>query len=108
VHYLSVTRKINCTSTSLVKREQLHTWIAPGLAGARLRLDISKVSRHFDHPAYRSRVAGAAICIVCIVAPRKSPILRSGLLNLLFYELLDSLRCIKATGVAGHNCSIKI
>jgi hypothetical protein len=32
-----VTRKINCTSTSLVKREQLHTWIASGLAGARLR-----------------------------------------------------------------------
>jgi hypothetical protein len=30
-------------------------------------------THHFDHPAYHACVAGAAICIVRIVTPRKRP-----------------------------------
>ena len=60
------------------KRDAAHIFLVRDAGGsAQSRAAIR--TRHFDHLAYRVCVAGAPICIVRIVTPRKPPkMLRSG------------------------------
>jgi len=76
---------INCTSNNLMKGERLRYSIlwprgsgqdgewnpqpTPALSDCK-RADVLQ-TRHLGDPAYRACVAGAAICIVRIVAPRE-------------------------------------